>query len=291
MDAVKDFFGSIREYVRDKTANPFWGAYVVAWVAVNFRLIAVLLGSGETAEKIAYIDGTLYPSWIAWLARFWLGPLALAIVFVVVSPFLQRWVSTFTRARDAETIRQLLRIEEQEPLTKEQADRLRKQLQEERARRLAEVDELKAENDELRQQLDTAARVAIEQKKVVAKEGDEGPASAIPLEQAPFKFLASDFISVEQRTVIRLIERGLQYREAAALYLLRNNRLLRSDWAAELGVKEPHEEKVMVDRLKGLELIEETIVPTSRGQTFLRITSAGSQALDAMTTRGFISGA
>ena len=62
MDAVKDFFGSIREYVRDKTANPFWGAYVVAWVAVNFRLIAVLLGSGETAEKIAYIDGTLYPS-------------------------------------------------------------------------------------------------------------------------------------------------------------------------------------------------------------------------------------
>ena len=212
-------------------------------------------------------------------------------MFVVVSPFLQRWVSTFTRARDAETIRQLLRIEQQEPLTKEQADRLRKQLQEERARRLAEVDELKAENDELRQQLDTAARVAIEQKKVVAKEGDEGPASAIPLEQAPFKFLASDFISVEQRTVIRLIERGLQHREAAALYLLRNNRLLRSDWAAELGVKEPHEEKVMVDRLKGLELIEETIAPTSRGQTFLRITSAGSQALDAMTTRGFISGA
>lgn len=103
MDAVKDFFSSIREYVRDKTANPFWGAYVLAWLAVNFRLIVVLLGAGEAAQKIAYIDDTLYPSWAAWLVRFWLGPMALAGFFVVASPFLQRWVTTFTRARDAES--------------------------------------------------------------------------------------------------------------------------------------------------------------------------------------------
>ena len=291
MDAVKDFFSSIREYVRDKTANPFWGAYVLAWLAVNFRLIVVLLGAGEAAQKIAYIDDTLYPSWAAWLVRFWLGPMALAGFFVVASPFLQRWVTTFTRARDAETIRQLLRIEEQEPLTKEQADRLRKQLHDERARRMAEVDELKAENDELRHQLDSVARTQTLQKdepdKDVVERTDTSPSS----NQDSFKFRESDFISVPQRTVLKIVERGLRRKEAEALYVVRNKSLPRSAWAAELALKEHHEENVLLERLKGLELVEENPSPSGRSLSFIRITSAGSQALEAMAMRGFIGAA
>ncbi|KQO26315.1 hypothetical protein ASF11_00955 [Acidovorax sp. Leaf76] len=291
MDAVKDFFSSIREYVRDKTANPFWGAYVLAWVAVNFRLIVVLLASGEAAQKIAYIDDTLYPSLTVWLVRFWLGPMALAAFFVVASPFLQRWVTTFTRARDAETIRQLLRIEEQEPLTKEQADRLRKQLHDERARRMAEVDELKAENDELRQQLDSVARAQTLQKdepdKGVVERTDTSPSS----NQDSFKFRESDFISVPQRTMLKIVERGLRRKEAEALYVVRNKSLPRAAWAAELALKEHHEENVLLERLKGLELVEENPSPSGRGLSFIRITSAGSQALEAMAMRGFIGAA
>lgn len=156
---------------------------------------------------------------------------------------------------------------------------------------MAEVDELKAENDELRHQLDSVARTQTLQKdepdKDVVERTDTSPSS----NQDSFKFRESDFISVPQRTVLKIVERGLRRKEAEALYVVRNKSLPRSAWAAELALKEHHEENVLLERLKGLELVEENPSPSGRSLSFIRITSAGSQALEAMAMRGFIGAA
>lgn len=69
METLKEFWGGFRGQVADRLGNPFAGAFLIAWVAFNFRLLVVLFWIEPYREKFQYIDEMLYPHFGYWLLR------------------------------------------------------------------------------------------------------------------------------------------------------------------------------------------------------------------------------
>jgi hypothetical protein len=154
METIRELLGSVRLYLKDRLSNPLWGAYVIAWAVFNSRLLLVLIGDGGWREKITYIDTRLYPENWQWA---WFGlayPLVVALLFVLIAPFIGRWVTIFLKAREKVTLEQLLAIADETPMPKGVAAQLRQNALSERQLRISERQRASEEMAELTRQID-----------------------------------------------------------------------------------------------------------------------------------------
>jgi len=92
MNSLKEFFLSFFESAKDRLKNPIIGAFVIAWIAVNWRFLAILFFSGKTIEqKIEFIEANYFDiNFNLWI------PLAFAVFYVLILPYIMAlfdWVS------------------------------------------------------------------------------------------------------------------------------------------------------------------------------------------------------
>lgn len=310
METIRDLLGSVRDYLKDRLANPLYVCYAVAWCVLNFRLLLVLFGNQSPSEKIAHIDTRLYTEWWHWA---WFGfgyPLLVAVAFVIASPFVHRWVTLFLKGREKRTIEGFLKIADETPLPKAAADRLRESLIVERRRRIEEgqraterLDEVEAQleiairqNKELETRLLGQARGDLEGTQAMARDGGDIDVSQSESgdqeEEAsdevydPTEVISlgeDDFYGVPPGTTLPLVRRGLTREQAEALHHVRNSKeFTAASMSAYFPGKENYAVKVLLDQLSGLKL---TALNTNTGNYSL--SSAGRQALNAALKRGF----
>ncbi len=257
MDTLREVFDSLRNHIRSRLGNPLYGAYVVAWLAINFRLLLVLIGDGGWREKIAYIDATLYPTQWHWA---WYGvsyPLLVAVAFVVFAPYAQRWVSVYTQTKEKATIEALLKVAGETPMGPEAADALRKSLLSERQRRVESERRFRAEIEELNAQLDEASKATHSTEyaaRAVSGEGDETEAVVPP--SGRLKLFEFDFTG-GGNSVSQLLHAGLTKSQARALYDIRNEAEFDSEGLAfHMGLKDRFRAEVVLDQLRELNLVQ-----------------------------------
>ena len=92
MNSLKEFFLSFFESAKDRLKNPMIGAFVIAWIAVNWRFLAILFFSSKTIEqKIEFIEGNYFDiNFNLWI------PLAFAVFYVLILPYIMAlfdWLS------------------------------------------------------------------------------------------------------------------------------------------------------------------------------------------------------
>lgn len=287
MESWRELSTSLSTYVRARVANPIFGAYLVAWSVINFRLLLVLVGDGSWQAKIGYIDTRLYTEWWHWLIYGLLYPLAVALLLVFGMPFVNRWTVVFLRARDAETTRQLLAQQDETPLPKAEAAHLRRQLLAERNSRL------EAQADAEQRLTEQAAQIDLllqENKKLkgasTGQAAIESPPSSDKAEnRTSYDLAESDLIGVPQRVRLQLTQRGLTHTQAMALYAIRNGTKFTARMLSEImGLSEQHVAMVLLDQLKGLGLVDRVFVGQKEAY---EISSAGRQALQAVLQQGF----
>lgn len=92
MNSIKEFFLSFLEATKDRLKNPMIGAFVIAWIVMNWRILAILLFSEKTIEqKIEFVEAN-YLSWDLSLKI----PLMIAVFYVLILPYLMAafdWLS------------------------------------------------------------------------------------------------------------------------------------------------------------------------------------------------------
>lgn len=271
MDSLRNLFDSALGVVRERLLNPFYVAYFLAWSALNFRLILVLVSGGSAQEKIAYIDQALYPNWQTGMVRGLLIPFAAAVVYVVASPYVFRWVTLYHRREEKKTIEQVFAVLGETPMSKPQADRLRANLKEAKARYEQDLAEWRAEVDQLQDQLDrlqkggnTAPSEAAKSESLQeASDGIDSPASAdrVPAKEKSrldrARLEASDFVGYPLDDYHRIVQRGIAIAHLAALYALRNEKAFSAkDLAIRLEVDDQFMLDGIVDELATLKVIE-----------------------------------
>lgn len=299
MDTLRDLLTSAKTQLRDRLSNPIYGSFVLAWSILNFRLLLVLFGDGKWAEKISYIDTKLYPRWSDWAVYGYVIPLMAALLYVLVSPFANRAITKFLRLQHKATATMLLEIEGEIPISKPEAELLRKGLLAERQLRIAQQQEASATQAELSRQIDVlldqqkgsivgsakADNVNPDHETDESKDGLSNSSTAADQQTQVLKLFERDFVGVLQATVLTLASRGLGRKLATALFEIRDgSAVTAADLRRRLKL-DVHQAKVAIDQLKGLKVAEWAVA--GRGEDGIKITSAGTQALEALLNRDF----
>lgn len=149
-----DFRHSIGEVLRERTSGPFYGAFILSWLAVNWRVAYVTIFVKDESlppafhNKIEYIESLLCYEDLFWI------PLKYTGLLVIVVPILA-WIAytvslLFTRARI--WIKGEI-LDKHQLLTKEQTDALWTEFHEKERRFEARIasknDEIALKNSEI----------------------------------------------------------------------------------------------------------------------------------------------
>ena len=81
---MKEIFDSFIENSKERIKNPFIGAFIISWIAFNWKPILIILFSSKTIEeRIEYVETNhidiFYNLWI---------PLIFAVIYVSFLPYL-----------------------------------------------------------------------------------------------------------------------------------------------------------------------------------------------------------
>ena len=299
MDTIRDLLFSLRVQLRERLKNLLYGSFIIAWSILNFRLLLVLFGDGKWAEKITYIDSKLYPNWSAWALYGYALPLVAALSYVLASPFVNRAVARFVRQQERETASMLLEIEGEIPVSKAEAELLRKGLLKERALRIELQNDATEVQAELSRQIDALQdekkqTVISTQAVSVKSQLNDGleqltdeliETSRTPLPVTRYELSERYFVGVAQRTVLSLVSRGLDRRQVEVLHSIRSGQRLNAQGLKKMLGLDDHEAKVVIDQLVGLNVVDRSF--DTAGKNVIEINSAGTQALEALLQQGF----
>lgn len=134
MDDAKEFLASILKTVRDRFSNPLISAFVIAWVIWNFRVVLVLIGTGDGGwlAKIDYLDKRLMTQSWMWGVHGLVVPLLVSLAWIYILPPFLRKVASHHEGESGKTKAALLAAAEKAPISEEERDRLWSKLTSER---------------------------------------------------------------------------------------------------------------------------------------------------------------
>lgn len=127
---LDEFSKSLKASLYDRMVSPLFGAFLISWCLWNYRFVLVLFSSMKIDKKFTYIDQILYPHQFPYsLYEFFplfVGPLLAAILFIILYPYPAKWVYRYARTRQKELKEIRQKIEDETPLTIEEAQKIRK---------------------------------------------------------------------------------------------------------------------------------------------------------------------
>ncbi len=79
---IPDLYKDIKIQLYERATSPLLGSFVISWCLWNYKLLLVMFSTGTATNKIAYINGVLYPDY--WSIGFigFLAPLLTTAFFL-----------------------------------------------------------------------------------------------------------------------------------------------------------------------------------------------------------------
>jgi hypothetical protein len=127
METLKEILSSVADWFKHRIINPFFAAFIFAWLTINWRLVLAILSDEKYREKIRWIDQTLYPRpWEAsWYCLF--QPLAIAAFYIFAGPYIFRYIISYYRQQQNATKKRLMEVDSLAVVSVEEATRLRRE--------------------------------------------------------------------------------------------------------------------------------------------------------------------
>ena len=80
---MKDILKSFLEVSKERIKNPIIGTFLISWVAINWRLIAILIFSNNSIEnRIDYAEECYVD-----ISTYFIIPLLVTLLYVIVLPY------------------------------------------------------------------------------------------------------------------------------------------------------------------------------------------------------------
>jgi predicted RNase H-related nuclease YkuK (DUF458 family) len=153
---IDDLSKTIKAQLYERINSPLLGSFLLSWATWNYKFIVVLFSAMTVEKTFAYIDQTLYPNWTHSLWILLIGPAITAALIIFVYPYPAKFVYEYARKRQKELKEIQQKIDDETPLTKEEAKEIRTEaskkaieLEVRLQQRDQEVGRLRAENDDL----------------------------------------------------------------------------------------------------------------------------------------------
>lgn len=164
---MDDLVKSFKAVLYDRVTSPLLSSFLFAWAAWNHRLFVVLISSDlKIKDKFEYVDTVLYPTLYEKTFPGFVWPLLSALVLIFVYPWPARKVYEYARKEQQRLKVIQQKIEDETPLTQEEARELRASVR----KAAAEFDKQLSDRDGQIQKLKADLNAA-----------DSGPVSAAPV--------------------------------------------------------------------------------------------------------------
>lgn len=121
-----DLAKSVKAQLHERVSSPLLASFSISWAAWNYRFILIIASSMPTIDKIAYIDNHLFPNLTDVALRGVLYPLLTALGLIFLYPIPARHVYQHWRQRQKELKEIQQQIDDETPLTNEEARQLRR---------------------------------------------------------------------------------------------------------------------------------------------------------------------
>lgn len=127
---MKDIINSIKVHLHEKSTSPLFGAFILSWVAWNYKFIFVLLSELKITEKFNYIQTYLYPNFWDNILLGFIFPFISAVIFIFLYPYPAELVYSHWKTRQQKMIELRQKIEGETLLNLNDSREIRRKINE-----------------------------------------------------------------------------------------------------------------------------------------------------------------
>lgn len=120
-----DLIKTIKAQLYDRIASPLFSSYLISWVGWNYKFLLTIFSGMKVKEKLDFISGVVYPSFSYLLMHGVLYPLITSMLIIFVYPYPAKFTYQFYRRRQVELKEIQQKIDDETPLTREEAKKIR----------------------------------------------------------------------------------------------------------------------------------------------------------------------
>lgn len=145
-----DLIKTIKSQLYDRVVSPLFSCFAISWVGWNYKFILVVLSTMNVDVKINYIESNIFATKLDVILNCFSYPLLTALCIIYIYPYPAKYAYEFYRKRQVElkTIQQA--IDDNMPLTREEARKIRKDAISMNIEFESEIEKLREENISLR---------------------------------------------------------------------------------------------------------------------------------------------
>jgi len=125
---LNEILNSIKVHLGQRASSPLFGAFLISWVGWNYRFLIALFSSLSPEDKFALIDKYFYQSNLGVWEKGILFPLATAVLFLVIYPWVALLIYKLTKKGEIAYKVEKKNTEDTMPLTREEEKKLRRDM-------------------------------------------------------------------------------------------------------------------------------------------------------------------
>jgi|WetSurMetagenome_2_1015567.scaffolds.fasta_scaffold43183_3 hypothetical protein len=148
---LDDVIKTVKAQLYDRATSPLSGAFILSWCGWNWKFLFLLISDMPVMQKFSYAEATLYPTFFASMLTGFIYPLLTTAFIIFIYPIPARFVYGYWRNQQKKQKEIQQKIDDEEPLTKEEARKIRSSAlqleisyEEEREQREARIKELES---------------------------------------------------------------------------------------------------------------------------------------------------
>ncbi len=145
-----DLVKTVKAQLYDRVSSPLFSCFLISWTGWNYKFILALISTMKVQDKLIFIDNVIYPGHNNVILHGFIFPLITALLIIYIYPYPAKITYKFYRHRQAELKEIQQAIDDETPLTKDEAKKIRSDALKMTINFEAEIERLQEENFSLR---------------------------------------------------------------------------------------------------------------------------------------------
>lgn len=148
---IDELTTTIKAQLYERVNSPLLSSFVLSWCGWNYKFLLVVFSGMSSYEKITFIEMNLFSDPTAIWMRGILYPLATTLLYIYVYPVPAQSIYRYVKIQQRELKKIQQSIDDESPLSKEQARKIRKEALENQLKYESEIDAKISENSRLKE--------------------------------------------------------------------------------------------------------------------------------------------
>lgn len=146
----EDLIKTVKAQLYDRLTSPLLGCFLLSWVIWNYKFIFTLFSDMKIEDKFKFIDGSIYSGDCSHFIYGLLLPFVTTLFFIFIYPYPAKFAYAFFRKRQVELKEIQQKIDDETPLTRDEARKIRSDAVKMSIEFEQEIEKLREENLSLR---------------------------------------------------------------------------------------------------------------------------------------------